>query len=71
MQHWSLRDLSVEPSQPLVIDSSRGEARSVVIHLRAGQALSDHQVHERAHVVVVDGEVDVSADGQSVNGGPG
>lgn len=71
MQHWSLRELDVEPQQPLIIDSSRGEARSVVINLPAGRALTDHQVHERAHVVVVDGEVEVAADGQSVSGGPG
>jgi quercetin dioxygenase-like cupin family protein len=71
MQHWSLRDLDVEPHQPLVIDSSRGEARSVVLHLPAGRSLDDHQVHERAHVVVVDGEVEVQSGEDSVRGGPG
>jgi quercetin dioxygenase-like cupin family protein len=71
MQHWSLRELAVEPHQPLIIDSSRGEARSVVIHLPGGEKLDDHQVHERAHVVVVDGEVEISANGETVSGGPG
>ena len=33
------------------------EARVVAINLPAGEALDDHQVHERAYLVVVDGEV--------------
>ena len=43
----------------------------VVLHLPAGEALQDHQVHERAHLVVVDGEVDVVAGEETVSGGPG
>ena len=54
MQHWDLRSLPVEPHEPLVLHSSRGEARTVVLHLPAGEALKDHQVHERAHLVVID-----------------
>ncbi len=42
-----------------------------MLHLPAGEALQDHQVHERAHLVVVEGEVEVVRDGETVTGGPG
>ena len=71
MQHWDLGSLPVEPHEPLILHSSRGEARTVVLHLPAGEVLQDHQVHERAHLVVVDGEVDVVAGEETVSGGPG
>jgi len=72
VQHWDLRSLTVAPHEPVILDSSRGAARSVVLHLPAGEALRDHQVHERAHLVVVDGEVQVSRGaGEAVTAGPG
>ena len=71
MQHWDLRSLPVEPHEPLVLHSSRGEARTVVLQLPAGEALQDHQVHERAHLLVIDGEVDVTAGEEAVSGGAG
>jgi quercetin dioxygenase-like cupin family protein len=71
MEHWDLRTLDVEPHQPRVLHSARGEARSIAIHLPAGDSLQEHQVHERAYVVVVDGEVEVRQDGQTLTGGPG
>jgi redox-sensitive bicupin YhaK (pirin superfamily) len=67
MEHWDLRTLEVEPHQPKILHSARGEARSIAIHLPAGEALQDHEVHERAYLVVVDGEITV----QGVRGGPG
>ena len=71
MEHWDLRTLDVQPQQPQILHSVRGEARSIAIALRAGERLQDHEVHERAHLVVVDGEIEVDADGTSVSGGPG
>jgi redox-sensitive bicupin YhaK (pirin superfamily) len=60
MEHWDLRTLEVEPHQPKILHSARGEARSILISLPAGEALQDHQVHERAYVVVIDGEVELA-----------
>jgi redox-sensitive bicupin YhaK (pirin superfamily) len=60
MEHWDLRTLDVEPQRPKVLHSARGEARSILISLRAGEELQEHQVHERAYVVVIDGEVDLA-----------
>ena len=43
----------------------------IAINLPAGEALQDHQVHERAWLVVARGEIEVEQSGQSVTGGPG
>jgi quercetin dioxygenase-like cupin family protein len=67
MEHWDLRTADVEPRLPRILHSARGEARSILIALDAGQELQDHQVHERAYVVVIDGQVDLAG----TTGGPG
>src|SRR3954454_4863861 len=59
MEHWDLRTLEVEPRQPKILHSARGEARSIIVNLPAGEELQDHQVHERAYVDVIDGEVEL------------
>ncbi len=72
MEHWDLSTLGVEPHKPQVLHSTRGEARSIALHLPAGEQLQDHQVHERAHLVVVAGEVEIEIDGgRTLTGGPG
>jgi quercetin dioxygenase-like cupin family protein len=71
MQHWDLRTLEVEPYRPIILHSSRGEARSIAIQLPAGGELREHQVHERAYLIVVEGEIEVRRDGDTVGGGPG
>src|SRR3954452_20979996 len=67
MEHWDLHAVAVEPHKPEILHSARGEARSILIALPAGEALQDHEVHERAYLVVVDGEVAVG----DASGGPG
>jgi quercetin dioxygenase-like cupin family protein len=71
MEHWDLRTLDVRPRQPRILHSARGEARSIAISLQAGEELQEHQVHERAYLVVIDGEVEVSDVRGSINGGAG
>jgi quercetin dioxygenase-like cupin family protein len=71
VEHWDLRSLPVEPRRPLVLLSKRGEARSIALRLPAGEVLQDHQVHERAHLVVVDGHVEVAQEGETITGGAG
>jgi quercetin dioxygenase-like cupin family protein len=71
VQHWDLRALPVTAHEPLILASTRGEARTVVIQLPAGEALQDHQVHERAHLVVVDGEVEIDQGAETITGGAG
>jgi quercetin dioxygenase-like cupin family protein len=71
MEHWDLRTLDVVPRQPRILHSARGEARSIAITLPAGEELQEHQVHERAYLVVIAGEVEVSDVRDSITGGPG
>ena len=71
MEHWDICSLNVEPHQPQVLRTD-DETRAIVLRLPAGEQLSEHQVHERAYVVVVEGEAEIeTADGKSVSGGPG
>ena len=67
MEHWDLTGLEVEPRQPQILDSKRGESRTIALKLAAGEGLAEHQVHERAHVIVIEGEVEIG----DVSGGPG
>ncbi len=71
MQTWDTRSLGVEPHRPEVLHSD-SEGRTIVINLPAGEELQEHQVHERAWIIVVDGQVEIEdAGGQTVSAGPG
>jgi quercetin dioxygenase-like cupin family protein len=67
---WDIRSLDVEPHNPKVLRSD-SEARVIAINLPAGQMLGDHQVHERAYLMVADGVVEVEQGGETETGGPG
>jgi quercetin dioxygenase-like cupin family protein len=71
MEHWDLRSLDVQPRQPKILHSARGEARSIAITLLAGDELQEHQVHERAYLVVIDGEVEVRDQDGTITGRAG
>lgn len=51
--------------------ASTGEARLISVRLDAGEALDEHRVHEHAWIVVVSGRVEIGADGERAEGGPG
>jgi quercetin dioxygenase-like cupin family protein len=71
MRTWDISMLDVEPHNPAVLDSEQ-EGRAIVIHLPAGERLQEHQVHERAWLVVVSGRIEVDgAGGEVASGGPG
>ena len=70
MQTWDIASLDVGPHRPEVLRSDP-EARAIAINLPAGEQLQEHQVHERAWLVVAAGEIEVEEDGQVVSGGPG
>jgi quercetin dioxygenase-like cupin family protein len=67
MQHWRLLELDAPDGtrDPVVLHSDDG-ARAVLLVLQAGQSLGDHQVKENAWVTVLDGEVEVTAGGETV-----
>ena len=70
MQSFDLPSPDVQPHQPQILQSERGEGRAIAINLPAGEELQDHEVHERAYLVVVSGRVEITGE-QSVDGGPG
>lgn len=66
MKSWDLKAVEVAPHEPQIL-STADDARVIALQLPAGEELQEHEVHERARVVVIDGEVDVSTpDGESV-----
>jgi quercetin dioxygenase-like cupin family protein len=70
MQTWDVSAIDVEPHRPVVLRSDR-ETRAIAIHLPAGEQLQEHQVHERAYVVVASGVITIDQGGETVTGGPG
>jgi mannose-6-phosphate isomerase-like protein (cupin superfamily) len=71
MQSWNLKSIEAEAHQPEIL-ASADDARTIVLCLPAGEELQEHEVHERARVVVVEGEVEVTTPaGEAVSAGPG
>jgi quercetin dioxygenase-like cupin family protein len=72
VQHWDLMEIQAPDGtrDPVVVHSGN-EARAVLIVLKPGQALGDHQVKENAWVTVLEGSVRISAGGASVDATPG
>jgi hypothetical protein len=71
MESWDLKTVDVDPHQPRILASAE-DARTILLRLPEGEELQEHEVHERARVLVVDGDVDVAeADGDFASAGPG
>lgn len=71
MESWHVRSLDLRPHSPEIL-ASNDDARAIILEIPAGESLQDHQVHERAWVVVVDGEVEIATGaGETLEGGPG
>jgi quercetin dioxygenase-like cupin family protein len=68
MDSWELNALDLRPRLPEILSSSDA-ARVIVLDLAHGESLSEHKLHERAWLVVLRGEVEVStASGELVRG---
>ena len=71
MNSWDLKALDLRPRLPEILSSSDA-ARAITLDLAAGESLSDHEVHERAWVLVVDGAIELTtAAGARASGGAG
>ena len=72
MKSWDLTSVeAAEPHEPRILASAE-DARTIVLHLPVGEELQEHEVHERARVVVIEGEVDVTTPaGETVSGSAG
>ncbi|HET9186249.1 MAG TPA: cupin domain-containing protein [Solirubrobacterales bacterium] len=70
MKSWDLSALELKPRLPEILSSSE-DARAIVLDLAAGEGLDEHEVHERAFLIVLSGEVEVGSGGASTAGGAG
>jgi quercetin dioxygenase-like cupin family protein len=71
MNTWTITDLELKPHAPEIL-SSTDETRAIALMIPAGESLDDHQVHERAWVTVLAGEVEITTGaGTAVVGGHG
>lgn len=66
MQVWDVMALEVEPHHPEIL-ASTDEGRAIVVALRSGESLQEHEVHERTWLMVTRGRVEArNADGGSL-----
>src|SRR3954469_14293566 len=71
MQSWNLQEIDVQAHKPQVLGSD-DEGRVIVLEIPAGEAMQEHQVHERAWLIVIRGKVQVlDADGGTLEAGEG
>jgi len=70
MESWDLKTVEVEPRQPRIL-ASGDDARSIVLNLPEGEEMQEHEVHERARLIVIDGVVDVTVEGSADVAGAG
>ena len=71
MNSWELGTLDLKPRLPEILSSS-DSARLIALDLAAGESLSEHEVHERAWLFVIGGEIEVTtAAGERERGGAG
>jgi quercetin dioxygenase-like cupin family protein len=72
VRSWKLLEIETpDGSRSPVVLHSDEEGRAVLIGLKPGQKLGDHQVKEHAFLVVVDGVARVEAGGETVDAEPG
>ena len=71
MNTWTVTRLELKPHAPEIL-SSTDDARLIALMIPAGESLEDHQVHERAWVTVLDGEVEITTSAsETIVGGSG
>jgi mannose-6-phosphate isomerase-like protein (cupin superfamily) len=72
VQSWNLTTIDAPGGivDPTVLTTDDG-TRAIALRLEAGQELRDHQVRERAWLVVVEGRARVACAGHVVDGGVG
>ena len=72
VESWDLTTIDAPGGMvdPKVLTTDDG-TRAIAIRLEAGQTMNDHQVRERAWLVVVEGRAQVRCGDQVVDGGGG
>lgn len=62
MRSWDLKTVAAEPQEPQIL-STADDARTILLRLRQGEELREHEVHENARIVVIEGEIEVETPG--------
>lgn len=72
MNSWNVNGLDLKPRLPEILSSTK-EGRVIALDLAEGESLGEHEVHERAYLVVLAGEVEVkgASAGTVAKGGAG
>jgi mannose-6-phosphate isomerase-like protein (cupin superfamily) len=72
VESWDLTTIEAPGGtvDPTVLTTDDG-TRAIAIRLEAGQTMNDHQVRERAWVVVVEGQAQIRCGDEVVDGGVG
>ena len=71
MRSWKLDEIDLKPKLPEILSYSSA-ARAIALDLAAGEGLAEHEVHERAWLILLSGAVEVSTGtGERVEGRPG
>lgn len=70
MQTWDVSSIGIEPHHPQVL-TSEDETRVIAIQLPAGEEMQEHQTYERSFLLVVDGEIEVVHEGETIAGRAG
>jgi quercetin dioxygenase-like cupin family protein len=71
MRSWDLKSIEAVPHEPQIL-STADDARAILLRLPAGDELQEHEVHEHARIVVIEGDVEVTTpEGQSASAGDG
>ena len=69
MKSWDLTEIEAPRGRtdPAVLTTDDG-ARAIAIRLEPGQELRDHQVRERAWLIVVEGQLEIACGDEHVDG---
>lgn len=71
MRSWDLKSVGAEPHEPQIL-STADNARVILLSLPTGEELQEHEVHEHARIVVIEGEIEVATpEGERVSAGGG
>ena len=71
MRNWDLKTVRAEPHEPEIL-STGDDARAILLSIPAGEELQEHEVHEHARIVVIEGELDVTTpEGEPVTAAAG
>jgi quercetin dioxygenase-like cupin family protein len=71
MNSWAIKNLNLKPHAPEIL-ASTDDARAIAVMIPAGQSFHDHQVHERAWITVLAGDVEITTSaGESISGSSG